>query len=47
MEGGDYLMDHSANVVLMNPAGQYHAFFRPPFEVAKMKEAFEAIAAAY
>ncbi len=37
--GGDenYLVDHSANVVLINPRGDYHGFFKAPLDQAKMK----------
>ena len=34
---GDYQMDHSANVVLINPKGDFHGFFRAPLDLAKMK----------
>jgi protein SCO1/2 len=33
----DYLVDHSANVVLINPRGDYHGFFKAPLDLAKMK----------
>lgn len=33
----NYLVDHSANIVLINPRGDYHAFFKAPFDMAKMK----------
>ena len=36
-QGEDYLVDHSANVVLINPRGDYHGFFKPPLDLAKMK----------
>jgi protein SCO1/2 len=36
-DNDDYLVDHSANVVLINPRGDYHGFFKPPFDMAKMK----------
>lgn len=32
-----YQMEHSANVVLMNPRGDYHGFFRAPLDVPKMR----------
>ena len=35
--GEDYLVDHSANVVLINPRGDYHGFFKSPLDQAKMK----------
>lgn len=46
-DGTDYLMDHSANIVIINPAGRYHGFFRAPHDLAKMKTAMEAVVAAY
>ncbi|MEZ5502804.1 MAG: SCO family protein [Halioglobus sp.] len=41
-EGGNYLIDHSANVVLINPRGDYHGFFKPPLDLAKMKVTYGA-----
>lgn len=32
----DYLVDHSASVVLINPQGQLVAMFKPPLEVGKL-----------
>ena len=37
MEDGSYQIDHSANVVLINPKGDFHGFFRAPQDLAKMK----------
>jgi protein SCO1/2 len=34
---GSYQMEHSANVVLMNPMGDYHGFFRAPLDIPKMR----------
>ena len=34
---GDYQMEHTANVVLMNPRGDYHGFFRAPLDIPKMR----------
>lgn len=36
-EGENYQVDHSANIVLINPRGDYHGFFKAPFDMAKMK----------
>jgi protein SCO1/2 len=36
-QGDDYVVDHSANVVLVNPRGHYHGFFKAPLDLAKMK----------
>jgi len=33
----NYLVDHSANVILINPRGDYHGFFKAPLDQAKMK----------
>jgi len=41
-EGEDYQVDHSANVVLINPRGDYHAFFKAPLDLAKMKVTYRA-----
>jgi len=42
-EDGDYLIDHGGNIALINPMGDFHAFFKPPFELAKMKVTYRAI----
>ena len=34
---GAYQMEHSANVMLMNPLGDYHGFFRAPLDIPKMR----------
>jgi protein SCO1/2 len=34
---GTYQMEHSANVALINPRGDYHGFFRAPLDVPKMR----------
>ncbi len=36
-QGDDYQVDHSANVVLINPRGDYHGFFKAPLDLAKVK----------
>lgn len=41
-EDGSYQVDHSANVVLINPRGDYHGFFRAPLDLAKMKVTFRS-----
>ena len=32
MKNGDYAMDHSAGVMVVDPAGQYRALFNAPFQ---------------
>lgn len=41
-EGDNYQVDHSANVVLINPRGDYHGFFKAPLDLAKMKVTYRA-----
>ena len=41
--GDDYTVDHSGNIVLINPRGDYHGFFNPPFELAKLKATYSSI----
>lgn len=41
--GDDYTVDHSGNIVLINPRGDYHGFFKPPFELAKLKATYGSI----
>lgn len=41
-QGDDYQVDHSANVVLINPKGDYHGFFRAPLDLAKMKVTYRS-----
>ncbi len=38
----NYLVDHSANVVLINPRGDYHGFFKSPLDLAKMKVTYRS-----
>ena len=43
-EGGDdYSVDHSGNIALINPYGHYHAFFKPPLDVARLKLTYLSI----
>lgn len=47
LEDGDYQVDHSANVVLINPRGDYHGFFRAPLDLAKMKLTYRSARAVW
>jgi protein SCO1 len=42
-ESGDYTVDHSGNIVLINPFGDYHGFFRPPFEEGSIRVSLKSI----
>lgn len=46
-EGDDYLVDHSAHLVLLNRRGEYAGFIKPPFEVARLAEVIRAIERTY
>ncbi|MEJ2619177.1 MAG: SCO family protein [Candidatus Thiodiazotropha sp.] len=39
----DYVIDHSASIILVDPQGQYHAYFSPPHDPQKMANDFLAI----
>jgi protein SCO1/2 len=41
-QGDEYQVDHSSNVVLINPRGDYHGFFKAPLDQAKMKLTYRA-----
>ena len=41
--GDDYSVDHTGNLILVNPKGHYHGFFKPPFEMARMKLTLQSI----
>lgn len=41
----NYLVDHSANVVLINPKGDYHGFFKAPLDMGKMKATYRSVRA--
>lgn len=47
LQGDDYTMDHSSNVVIINPRGHYHGFFRPPFEEGQMRVAWRSMASGF
>ncbi|WP_461517968.1 SCO family protein [Porticoccus sp.] len=47
LDNGDYTIDHSGNLVLINPYGHYHGFIRPPFEEGSMRLAWRSIAASF
>jgi len=38
-----YLMDHSANIAILNPQGNYYGFIKPPFTPKKMLTLVNAI----
>ncbi len=42
-----YLVDHSANLIIINPRGDYHGFIRPPLEPEKMSIMMKSVDALY
>lgn len=46
MENG-YTVDHTGNLILINPKGDYHGFFKPPFELAKLKTTYQSIVSTF
>ncbi|ROR98972.1 protein SCO1/2 [Sinobacterium caligoides] len=44
---GEYWVDHSANIALINPRGDYHALLLPPFEAGKLRLLYRSIRAEY
>ncbi len=47
MLDNDYTVDHSGHLVLVNPNGHYHGFFKPPFELATLKTTYQSIVAQF
>ncbi len=43
LDNGEYTMDHSGNIVVINPKGDYHGFFRPPFEEGSLRVALRSM----
>ncbi|MFS1523733.1 SCO family protein [Microbulbifer sp. 2304DJ12-6] len=47
LEGDNYTVDHGSQVVLINPLGHYHAFFKAPLDPSKMKLTYGSIRATF
>ena len=43
LDDGDYTVDHSAQLVLINPYGHYHGFFRHPQDATEMRLTWRSI----
>ncbi len=46
-DGEDYTIDHSGNVILINPYGHFHGYLRPPFEHGSLRVALRSIQASF
>ena len=42
-QGENYQVDHSANLVLINPRGDYQGFFKAPLDLAKLKVTYRSV----
>jgi len=46
-ENGDYTMDHSGNIVMINPRGHYHGFIKLPHSAETIRLTYESLAARF
>lgn len=44
---GSYSMDHTANIVIINPRGHYHGFIKLPHRVETIKLTYQTLAARF
>ena len=42
-----YVVDHTGNIVMINPRGHYHGYIRSPHSAEQVADAFEAMAAKF
>lgn len=47
MENGEYLVNHSGEIILINPRGEFHGFFKVPHDPQKMLRNFRAVFAGW
>ena len=47
MESEDYLIDHSGNILIINPEGLYQGFFDTAIQDDELTSAYKAIRAGY
>lgn len=46
-EDGEYLVTHSGEVILINPEGHFHGFFKAPQDPARMLETYSSVRESY
>ena len=46
-EGDGYTMDHTGNIVILNPMGHYHGFVKLPHDAQTIRLAFQSLAARF
>ena len=47
LKNGDYTIDHSGNMILINPYGHYYGFLKPPFAEGNMQMVLRSIMASF
>ena len=47
LEGQDYTVDHSTQIVLVNPKGDYHGFFKAPHSEIMLRQTWRSIYAVF
>ena len=47
LEGDNYTIDHSTQLLLINPKGDYHAFFKAPHSDVMLRQTWRSIAAVF
>lgn len=47
LEGEDYTVDHSTQLVLINPKGHYHGFFRAPHSETMLRSTWRSISSSF
>jgi protein SCO1/2 len=47
LEGDDYTVDHSTQLVLINPKGHYHGFFKAPHSETMLRSTWRSIQATF
>ena len=47
LSDGNYLMEHSGNIAVINPRGDFHGFFKPPFDPVRLRLALSSVLAQY
>jgi len=46
-EDGSYSMDHTGNIIIINPRGHYHGFIKLPHKVETIRLAYQSLAARF
>ena len=47
LEGEDYTVDHSTQLVLINPKGHYHGFFKAPHSETMLRSTWRSISSSF